>query len=170
MEHHSDKTRIKLESSSCCLKSARTTRWENASHSGYKWSVKADVESLGDPHTEHSFVVSLEDGTVKYFDIRNAKSDSTSELNSTFTVHAHDKVVASVSYNISAPNVKLWEFSVNQPSCVASYFPKIGAIYSISFSEDNPFLLAIGGSKKKLRVWDTLSDSGISQRYGNYKK
>jgi len=28
-------------------------------HSGYKWSVAADVESLAwDPHTEHSFVVS----------------------------------------------------------------------------------------------------------------
>jgi len=27
-------------------------------HSGYKWSVTADVESLAwDPHTEHSFVV-----------------------------------------------------------------------------------------------------------------
>ncbi|KAL2316561.1 hypothetical protein Fmac_030437 [Flemingia macrophylla] len=123
------------------------------SHSGYKWSVTADVESLAwDPHTEHSFVVSLEDGIVKGFDIRTAHSDSSSDLGSTFTLHAHDKPVTSVSYNPSAPNVKLWDLSNNQPSCVASKSPRAGAIFKVSFSEDNPFLLAIGGSKGKLQM------------------
>ncbi|OIW04284.1 hypothetical protein TanjilG_00844 [Lupinus angustifolius] len=141
------------------------------SHSGYKWSVTADVESLAwDPHTEHSFVVSLEDGLVKCFDVRTAKADSTSELSSTFTLHAHDKAVTSVSYNLSAPNVKLWDLSNNQPSCIASKTPKTGAVFSISFSEDNPFLLAIGGSEGKLEVWDTLSEAGISRRYDKYNK
>ncbi|XP_061345157.1 uncharacterized WD repeat-containing protein C17D11.16-like isoform X2 [Gastrolobium bilobum] len=151
------------------------------SHSGFKWSVTADVESLAwDPHTEHSFVVSLEDGVVNCFDVRTAKSDSTSELSPTFTLHAHDKAVTALSYNLSVPNllatgstdktVKLWDLSNNQPSCVASKTPKVGAVFSISFSEDNPFLLAIGGSKGKLEVWDTLSDSGISRRYENYNK
>ncbi|GMP80804.1 hypothetical protein CsSME_00035777 [Camellia sinensis var. sinensis] len=46
------------------------------SHTRFKWSVSADVETVAwDPHTEHSFVVSLEDGTVEGFDIRAAKSD-----------------------------------------------------------------------------------------------
>ncbi|KAG5064848.1 hypothetical protein JHK85_006031 [Glycine max] len=154
------------------------------SHSGYKWSVTADVESLAwDLHTEHSFVVSLEDGIVKGFDIRTANSDSSSDLSSTFTLHAHDKAVT--SFNLcpvdmtSRPQllatgsmdktVKLWDLSNNQPSCVASKSPRAGVIFKISFSEDNPFLLAIGGSKGKLQVWDTLSDAGISRRYGNYK-
>ncbi|TKY57501.1 WD repeat-containing protein [Spatholobus suberectus] len=188
MEHHSDKVQtvawnhhapqVLLSGSfdhTVVLKDGRMP-----SHSGYKWSVTADVESLAwDPHTEHSFVVSLEDGVVKCFDIRTANSDSSSELSSTFTLHAHDKAVTSVSYNLSAPNllatgsmdktVKLWDLSNNQPSCVASKSPKVGAVFSISFSDDNPFLLAIGGSKGKLQVWDTLSDSGISRRYDNYK-
>ncbi|KAK7299836.1 hypothetical protein RJT34_10664 [Clitoria ternatea] len=189
MEHHSDKVQavawshhapqVLLSGSfdhTVVLKDGRMP-----SHSGYKWSVTADVESLAwDPHTEHSFVVSLEDGTVKCFDIRTAMSDSTSELSSTFTLHAHDKAVTSLSYNLSVPNllatgsmdktVKLWDLSNNQPTCVASKSPKLGAIFSVAFSEDNPFLLAIGGSKGTLQVWDTLSDSGISQRFGNYKK
>ncbi|XP_020234337.1 uncharacterized WD repeat-containing protein C17D11.16 [Cajanus cajan] len=189
MEHHSDKVQavawnhhapqVLLSGSfdhTVVMKDGRMP-----SHSGYKWSVTADVESLAwDPHTEHSFVVSLEDGIVKGFDIRTAHSDSSSDLSSTFTLHAHDKPVTSVSYNPSAPNllatgsmdktIKLWDLSNNQPSCVASKSPRVGAIFKVSFSEDNPFLLAIGGSKGKLHVWDTLSDSGISRRYGNYNR
>ncbi|KAJ0027285.1 hypothetical protein Pint_36037 [Pistacia integerrima] len=150
-------------------------------HSGFNWSVAADVESLEwDPHTEHSFVVSLEDGTVKGFDIRTAKSDPASESQPSFTLHAHDKAVCSVSYNRLAPNllatgstdkmVKLWDLSNNQPSCVGSRNPKAGGIFSVSFSEDSPFLLAIGGSKGNLEVWDTLSDAGVSQRFSKYMK
>ncbi|KAG2291379.1 hypothetical protein Bca52824_038048 [Brassica carinata] len=150
------------------------------SHSGFKWSVMSDVESLAwDPHCEHSFVVSLEDGTVKGFDIRAAQSGSDSDLKPSFTIQAHDqdKGVSSISYNISAPNllatgsmdktVKLWELSNNEPSCIASHKPKAGAVFSISFSADNPFLLAIGGSKGELHVWDTLLDANVSRKYGS---
>ncbi|KAF7121280.1 hypothetical protein RHSIM_Rhsim13G0025400 [Rhododendron simsii] len=150
------------------------------SHTGFKWSVSADVESVAwDPHTEHSFVVSLENGTVSGFDIRAAKSDQSSDSKPSFTLHAHDKAVCTISYNPLAPNllatgstdkmVKLWDLSKNQPSCVASNNPKAGAVFSISFSEDSPFLLAIGGSKGRLEVWDTLSDAGVSRRYGNLR-
>lgn len=143
-----------------------------------EWCVTADVESLAwDPHSEHSFVVSLENGTVQGFDVR-ASSDTDSSSKPSFTLHAHDKAVSSVSYNPAAPNflatgstdktVKLWDLSNNQPSCVASQNPKAGAIFSIAFSDDSPFLLAIGGSKGRLEVWDTLSDLGVGGRFGKY--
>ncbi|GMY22615.1 periodic tryptophan protein 1 homolog isoform X1 [Fagus crenata] len=190
MEHHTDKVQavawnhhapqVILTGSfdrSIVMKDGRMPE-----HSGYKWSVTADVESLAwDPHTEHSFVVSLEDGTVQGFDVRAAKSDAAaSESKPSFTLHAHDKAVCTVSYNPSAPNllatgsedkmVKLWDLSNNQPSCIASTNPKAGAVFSISFSEDSPFLLAIGGSKGNLEVWDTLSDAAVQRRFGNYIK
>ncbi|KAH0853390.1 hypothetical protein HID58_093165 [Brassica napus] len=45
------------------------------SHLGFKWSVMTDVETLAwNPHSEHSSVVSIEDGTMKVFDIRAAQS------------------------------------------------------------------------------------------------
>ncbi|CAL9111710.1 unnamed protein product [Musa acuminata var. zebrina] len=143
-----------------------------------EWCVTADVESLAwDPHSEHSFVVSLENGTVQGFDVR-ASSDTDSSSKPSFTLHAHDKAVSSVSYNPAAPNflatgstdktVKLWDLSNNQPSCVASQNPKAGAIFSIAFSDDSPFLLAIGGSKGRLEVWDTLSDLGVGGRFGKH--
>lgn len=149
------------------------------SHSGFKWSVMSDVESLAwNPHNDHSFVVSLEDGTVKGFDIRAAQSGSDSDLKPSFTIQAHDqdKGVSSISYNTSAPNllatgsmdktVKLWDLSNNEPSCITSHKPKAGAVFSISFSADNPFLLAIGGSKGELHVWDTLLDANVARKYG----
>lgn len=187
MEHHTDKVQavafshhvpqILLSGSfdhSVVLKDGR-----KPSHSGYRWSVTADVESLAwDPHTEHNFVVSLENGMIQGFDIRAATSNSDSELKPSFTIHAHDKAASSISYNPAAPNllasgstdkmVKLWDLSNNQPSCVASKNPKAGAVFSVSFSEENPFLLAIGGSKGKLELWNTLSDSGVAQRYSRY--
>ncbi|KAG2241062.1 hypothetical protein Bca52824_090349 [Brassica carinata] len=141
------------------------------SHSGMKWSTNAKVESLAwDPHSEHSFVVSLKDGTVKGFDIR------ASDLSPSFTLHAHDKEVSSISYNTTAPNllatgskdgsVKLWDLSNNQPSWIATHNPNAGRVFSVSFSADSPFLLAIGAKKGKLNVWDTLSDTAVSRRYG----
>ncbi|XP_073004233.1 uncharacterized WD repeat-containing protein C17D11.16-like [Typha latifolia] len=145
----------------------------------HKWSVTAEVESLAwDPFSEHSFVVSLENGTVQGFDKRTASSNSSCLSKPTFILHAHEKAISSVSFNPSAPNllatgstdkmVKLWDLSNNQPSCVASQNPKAGAIFSISFSEDSPFLLAIGGSKGRSKVWDTLCDPGVVRSFGKY--
>ncbi|OIT00109.1 peroxisome biogenesis protein 7, partial [Nicotiana attenuata] len=157
-----------------CLKDVRYP-----SHSGYKFPVSADVESLAwDPHSEHSFVVSLENGTVTSFDIRAASSDSSSATKPSFTIHAHDKAVSSMSFNPLVPNllatgstdkmVKLWDLSNNQPSCIASRNPKAGAVFSVSFSDDCPFFLAIGGSKGKLQLWDVSSEDAVLKKYGKY--
>ncbi|KAM0029743.1 putative transcription factor WD40-like family [Helianthus debilis subsp. tardiflorus] len=151
------------------------------SHSGFKWSVGTDVESLAwNPHDQHLFVASLNDGTVVGFDIRTATSNSSTELKPQFTLHAHDKNVCAISYNPLVPNllatgsedkmVKLWDLSNNQPSCVASKNLKAGAVFTLSFSEDCPFLLAIAGSRGNLKLWDTLSDAGVSKRYGTYAR
>ncbi|KAI3756161.1 hypothetical protein L1987_55977 [Smallanthus sonchifolius] len=151
------------------------------SHSGFKWPVGADVESLAwDPHDQHLFAASLENGTVVCFDIRTATSNTSTELKPKFTLHAHDKNVCAISYNPLVPNllatgsedkmVKLWDLSDSKPSCIASQNRNAGAVFSMSFLEDCPFLLAIAGSKGKLMLWDISLDAGISKRYGKYTR
>ncbi|KAJ7950367.1 periodic tryptophan protein 1-like [Quillaja saponaria] len=142
MTHHSDKVQAiawnchaqQVLLSGSFDHSVVLTDGRKLEHSGYKWSVTADVESLPwDPHTEHSFVVSLEDGTVKSFDIRAPHQIF-------FATGSTDKLV------------KLWDLSNNQPSCIATQNPKAGAVFLAYFSEDNSFMLAVGGSKGKLQV------------------
>ncbi|KAH0849964.1 hypothetical protein HID58_095933, partial [Brassica napus] len=53
----------------------RLLKTEDNLHTGFKWVCHDDVETLAwNPHSEHSSVVSIEDGTMKVFDIRAAQS------------------------------------------------------------------------------------------------
>lgn len=154
-------------------------------HKGIKWPVSADVECLAwDPHTAHSFVVSLEDGTVCGHDIRMVSPASVSGglgkgSKPLFTIHAHDKAVCTISYNTAAPHllatgstdkmVKLWDIRDNHPSCICSKNPKVGAVFASAFCKDAPFLLALGGSKGNLDVWDTMMEAEVIQRFGKFR-
>uniref|UniRef100_A0A2N9EWD9 Uncharacterized protein n=1 Tax=Fagus sylvatica TaxID=28930 RepID=A0A2N9EWD9_FAGSY len=66
--------------------------------------------------------------------------------------------------------VKIWDVATGKCNITMEHHTDKGAVFSVSFSEDSPFLLAIGGSKGSLEVWDTLSDAGIQRRFGNYIK
>ncbi|KAK3155657.1 hypothetical protein QOZ80_2BG0205990 [Eleusine coracana subsp. coracana] len=183
LEHHDDKVQAVCWShqspevlvSGSFDKTVAMSDMKDGGQSYHKWSVDADVESLAwDPHNDHMFVVSLENGMVQAFDKRTASTNSPSR--STCTLHAHEKAVSTISFCPSAPNllatgstdkmVKLWDLSNNQPSCVASLNPKIGAIFSVSFSNDNPFLLACGGSKGELTLWNTLTEPAVASKFG----
>ncbi|KAF3324006.1 WD repeat-containing protein C17D11.16 [Carex littledalei] len=186
LKHHTDKVQSvawsrhapELLLSGSFDKSVALMDMKSLKESG-RWSVDSAVESMAwDPHNEHAFVISLENGMVQCFDKRTTSSNSTSASKTVFTLHAHEKAVSSVSFCPVAPNflatgsidkmIKLWDISNNQPACVASQNPKAGKVFQISFSQDNPFLLAIGGLKGKLQVWDTLSEQGIVNRFGMY--
>uniref|UniRef100_A0A0D9YJE1 Anaphase-promoting complex subunit 4-like WD40 domain-containing protein n=1 Tax=Oryza glumipatula TaxID=40148 RepID=A0A0D9YJE1_9ORYZ len=153
LEHHDDKVQSVAWSrqspevllSGSFDKSVAMNDMKDGGQSCNKWSVEADVESLAwDPHNEHSFMVSLENGMVQAFDKRTASSNSNSGR-PTFTLHAHEKAVSSISFSPSTPN---------------------GAIFSVSFSNDSPFLLASGGSKGKLKVWNTLTEPAVANKFG----
>uniref|UniRef100_A0A0D9WMM2 Uncharacterized protein n=1 Tax=Leersia perrieri TaxID=77586 RepID=A0A0D9WMM2_9ORYZ len=130
---------------------------KNSSTDCIRWSVGSDVESMAwDPHNEHTFVVSLENGMVQAFDKRRASSNQNSSL-SMFTLHAHEKAVSTISFGPAAPNL-----------LATASTDKMGAIFSVSFSMDSPFLLAVGGSKGNLKVWNTLTETSVANKFGRH--
>ncbi|CAI5527619.1 unnamed protein product [Closterium sp. Naga37s-1] len=155
-----------------------------------RWGVSADVEALAwDPHDSTRFVVSSEDGLICCHDTRAGSSNASAAAstassaspvssfpNAVFTIHAHTKAACTVSWNPKAPNllasgstdktVKLWDLTGNQARCLESSNPKLGAVFSVAFCADAPGFLAMGGSKGKLKVWDTRRVADVGQRFG----
>ncbi|CAN8289022.1 unnamed protein product [Cochlearia groenlandica] len=107
--------------------------------------------------------------------------------------HIHSELVQLLATGSGDTSVKLWDLSNNQPSWIATHNPNIvrakvminkysyvvgicvlcffahqfsWIVFSVSFSAESPFLLAIGGSEGELKVWETLLDSSVSRRYG----
>ncbi|XP_058758997.1 uncharacterized WD repeat-containing protein C17D11.16-like [Vicia villosa] len=162
LEHHSDKVQafawsdhiVPLFISGSCDRIVVEKDVRSPTHT--QILVTDSVESLICHPLSH--VVGLKNGMVEGYDIRSLSSPL-------FTLSAHDGSVTSVCYNPQHTNilatasldgtVKLWDLSNNQQTCVASKNPGVGGIYSISFSEDNPFIMAIGGESGKLQIWDT---------------
>ena len=54
--------------------------------------------------------------------------------------------------------VKVWSLSSsnNKPTLIGKRNMKLGAIFDVSFCTDSPALLAAGGSKGKIGIWNTL--------------
>lgn len=138
-----------------------------------KWKVAADVESLmWHPHEPTAFLVSTEDGMVTAFDARNGPSGQP-----LFRLHAHDKATCSMSFNPAIPGllatcstdkkVKLWDVRGNTPSLVAQEDLQVGACFTLGFCPSQPFLLAAGGAKGLVSIWDLLTSGPFAQRYGN---
>nr|CAB3459795.1 unnamed protein product [Digitaria exilis] len=142
------------------------------------WSQHSPEIILSGSFDKSVALVGLKNGMVQAFDKRKSSSNDQSSSLALFTLHAHEKIVTSISFGPSAPNflatsstdktVKLWDTSSNQPSCIASLNPKLGAIFSVSFSNDNPFLLAMGGSKGNIKISDTLAQTSVANRFGRY--
>jgi len=138
-----------------------------APDSARAWALSADAEDVAwDPHTSHNFAVSAEDGSVRYFDAR-------SESGPVWQTRAHAKTTSSLSFNHVAKGVlatgsidktvKLWSVSGAQPKQITSHDAGVGKVFCVSFCADSPALLAVGGSKGKLAVWNTLEVEEMQQ-------
>lgn len=64
-----------------------------------------------------------------------------------------------------APQVKLWDISGNVPHMVVSQDLNTGAVFTLGFCGEAAHLLAAGGAKGEVVVWDVRSAAGVSQRF-----
>ncbi len=69
-------------------------------------------------------------------------------------------------------SVKLWDYSGNEPVCIATRNMSVGSLYVCAFdvSADTPFLLATGGNKGKLALWDITENKYVQSKYSEYIK
>ncbi|KAJ3308943.1 hypothetical protein HDV04_000589 [Boothiomyces sp. JEL0838] len=135
-----------------------------------EWKLTADVECIKwDPHHGERFYVSTEDGIVKCFDARNPST-------TLFTLHAHDSAVSALDINPHIPGflvtgsadkqVKLWSVE-DKPKCILSRDLDAGKVFSANFSTDSPYVLAVGGSKGKVVLWNVGDNTAVKRAFPN---
>ncbi|KAI3427937.1 hypothetical protein D9Q98_006327 [Chlorella vulgaris] len=131
------------------------------------WLVSADVEALSwDPHHPTQFVVAAEDGVVAAYDARLGAGSAP-----LYQLSAHDKPTCALSFCPAVPGllatsstdkkVKVWSMLEHRPVLLATQNLNVGAVFSMGFSRDSPLVLAAGGAKGTVSVWDTWSAGGV---------
>lgn len=152
-----------------CLRDVRAT-----DNTHLSWQLPADVESLAwSPHHATHFAVSMESGEVNIFDARIGSASSP-----LFRLQAHDKAATVVAFCPSAAElfltastdkkVKVWaQGSDGMPSLVAKEDLKVGAVFAAAFCKDAPTVLAAGGAKGEVAVWDIKLDERIEKFFSN---
>ncbi|KNC55261.1 WD40 repeat-containing protein [Thecamonas trahens ATCC 50062] len=133
--------------------------------------LAADPESVAwDPVLGYRVFVAGDDGNLYAFDARAAGAGPL------FVIDAHEKSITSMAVNPAVPGsvatgsadktVKFWDVASDEPSLVyASKRMRVGEPYALTFFPDSPFIMAAGGSKGALNVFDMFSTRALRQRY-----
>ena len=123
-------------------------------------------------HNPAVLLATCEDGSFLGWDVRAPNTPL-------FSVRAHGTAATSVAASPLArgllatgsrdKSVKVWDLhaaagtgagAAFTPQCIASKVMTIGQVFTVSFFPNAPFLLAAGGSKGILAVWDIAADGG----------
>lgn len=101
-----------------------------------------------------------------------------------WTLAAHEKATCALSFSpcpslgpasllatgSTDRTVKLWDVgpsgSPGGPSLLHCARPQLGAVFALGFCSDDPRLLAMGGSKGQLALWDTGEEPSVRKRFG----
>ena len=65
-------------------------------------------------------------------------------------------------------NIKIWDIAANggtKPEMIGSRNMKQGDLYSMSFSNDIPWVLASGGNTGEIAVWDVSENLDIENHF-----
>lgn len=140
-----------------------------------KYRLKKEVKDLESgqwhPFSEHNFVITTESGVVIGYDIRNPDSP-------VFEFKAHEKACSSVSFSPHIPNmmatcstdeyIKIWDIAANngvEPKLIGNKKTKMGELFTLSYYKDIPWVIAAGGSKGELAVWDTEENENVQKHF-----
>ena len=149
-----------------------------------RYGLPADPEALQwNVHNPAAVLAACEDGSIISYDVRVPDKPLW------HVTSAHAGAVTSLAQSALArgllatgsldKSVKLWDTLTSSPAastsggggkskgtsggapvCIAGKAMTIGQVFSVSFFPNAPFLLAAGGSKGVLAVWDIETDGG----------
>ena len=134
-----------------------------------KWELDSQIEqAIWDINSPYSFLVGTSSGSIFCIDIR--------QNSPLYTISAHDDEVAGIAVTRHVPGllascgadeiVKIWDVSTNKPSFVISRkFPDSGALNCLGFCPDYPTMLAIGGIKGGLVLWDPATNKNFRTHF-----
>lgn len=135
------------------------------------WEMPADVEALEwDPHNPTSFAVSAENGEVLFYDARGGAGSAP-----LLRLAAHSKAASALSFSPGVKGlmltastdkkIKVWGVNAASgaaPELLASQDLKVGAVFGASFCREAPLVLAAGGAKGEVAVWDTANTEAVA--------
>ena len=122
--------------------------------------IGADIEDMTwDPFNNNLLFCSMEDGVVTCIDIRQTGS-------ALYSFKAHDECASSISFSPLVPSmlatasqdqtVKVWDTAcAPEPKCVAYKSMAVGALFTVQYFPGDPFLMAAGGDKGTLALWES---------------
>lgn len=61
--------------------------------------------------------------------------------------------------------VKIWDISTTPPKLIGYRKMGMGELFSLSYYKDIPWVLAAGGSKGELAVWDTEESEKVKEHF-----
>jgi periodic tryptophan protein 1 len=67
--------------------------------------------------------------------------------------------------------IKIWDIAHNngtEPKLIGHKKTTMGELFSLSFYKDIPWVLAAGGSKGEVAVWDTEENEGIGKHFSAF--
>ena len=141
------------------------------------YRVESDVETVRWHGRAPLFLVATETGMVYLFDARRAEQPL-------FRLAAHSSATTAAQFSphvdglfltsSADKTVKLWSVEGGAagdsgavlPSLLASKEMRVGSVWSASWDVDVAALLACGGDKGKVAVWDIRENADVVRKYG----
>jgi periodic tryptophan protein 1 len=154
-----------------------------------KYGITADIEAMAwDPHCSYHLYCATEDGVITAFDARFNQGHA-------FRWQAHGGTVSSMSFCSSVPGllatasidktVRIWDtynmhntannvvpsslslesYAMTGPAQVAYKSMAVGKLFALQFHGEDPFVLATGGDKGMVAVWETDENETIKQHF-----
>ena len=64
--------------------------------------------------------------------------------------------------------IKIWDIAANngvEPKLIGNKKTKMGELFTLSYYKDIPWVIAAGGSKGELAVWDTEENENVQKHF-----